>query len=322
MADSARDGFGPETTTDGVLAGVDLSGKLALVTGGAGGLGAETARALASRGARVVITARDLAKGKAVAKAIRESTGNEGARVEELELGSLASVRAFAERFLARDEPLHILVNNAGVMACPFDKTADGFELQFGTNHLGHFLMTCLIAPSLLRGAPARVVSLSSRGHQQSPVVFDDIAFERRPYDKWAAYGQSKTANVLFAVELERRLGARGVHAYAIHPGVIPTDLARHLEPADYTMMRQRAAARGGELKLKSVAAGAATSVYAATAPELEGRGGLYLEDCHVADVDDRESAGSGVRSYAVDPDAAKRLWSLSEEMVRQSFPL
>jgi NAD(P)-dependent dehydrogenase (short-subunit alcohol dehydrogenase family) len=322
MGDFARAGFGHETMTDEVLDGIDLSGKLALVTGGAGGLGAETARALASQGARVVITARDLAKGEAAAKAIRESTGNEGVRVEELELGCLASVRAFAERFLARDDALHILVNNAGVMACPFDKTADGFELQFGTNHLGHFFMTCLIAPALLRGAPARVVSLSSRGHQQSPVVFDDIGFERRPYDKWAAYGQSKTANVLFAVELERRLGARGVHAYAVHPGVIPTDLARHLEPADYTMMRERAAARGGELKLKSVAAGAATSVYAATAPELEGRGGVYLEDCRVAPVDDRESAGSGVRSYAVDPDAAKRLWSLSEEMVGRSFPL
>ena len=170
MGESETRPFGADTTTDEVLAGIDLTGKRALVTGGSGGLGAETARALASKGARVVITARDVAKGEEVAKGIRDSTGNEGVEVEELELGSLASVRAFAERFLARGDALQILVNNAGVMACPFAKTADGFELQFGTNHLGHFLLTGLIAPALLDGAPARVVSVSSRGHQQSPV--------------------------------------------------------------------------------------------------------------------------------------------------------
>ena len=320
MSPGTRDGFGHETTTDEVLEGIRLDGKLALVTGGSGGLGAETARALASRGARVVITARDVAKGEAAAKALGESAGGGGVEVEELELGSLASVRGLAERFLARHDALHILVNNAGVMACPFAKTEDGFELQFGTNHLGHFLLTGLLAPALLRGAPARVVSLSSRGHQQSPVVFDDIAFERRPYDKWAAYGQSKTANVLLAVELERRLGARGVHAYAVHPGVIPTGLSRHMVPEDYEHLRKRAPA--GQLRLKTVASGAATSVFAATAPELEGRGGLYLEDCHVAEVDDAEGAGGGVRSYALDPDAARRLWSVSEQLVGQSFRL
>ena len=323
MDHSARDGFGHDTTTGEVLEGIDLDGKLALVTGGSGGLGAETARALASKGARVVITARDVARGEGVAKQIRNSTGttgNGGVEVEELELGSLASVRAFAERFLARHDALQILVNNAGVMACPFERTEDGFELQFGTNHLGHFLLTGLLAPALLRGAPARIVSLSSRGHQQSPVVFDDIAFEQRPYEKWAAYGQSKTANVLLAVELERRLGARGVHAYAVHPGVIPTDLSRHMEPEDYEHIRKRAP--GGRMRLKTVESGAATSVYAATAPELEGRGGLYLEDCHVAEVNDAEGASEGVRSYALAPDAAQRLWSVSEKLVGQSFPL
>jgi NAD(P)-dependent dehydrogenase (short-subunit alcohol dehydrogenase family) len=288
------------------------------VTGGSGGLGAETARALASAGARVTITARDLAKGEAVAKGIRESTGNQGVEVEELELDSLASIRACAERFGARHDALQILVNNAGVMACPFARTRDGFELQFGTNHLGHFLLTGLLVPALLRGAPARIVSVSSRGHQLSPVVFDDIGFERRPYDKWQAYGQAKTANILLAVELERRLGARGVHANALHPGVIATDLARHLVPEDYEVMRGRQP--GGRLRLKPVEAGAATSVWAATAPELEGRGGLYLEDCHVAEVDDAEGAGGGVRSYALDPEAAKRLWSLSEELVGQAI--
>ena len=320
MSESARGGFGHDTTTAEVLEGIDLNGKLALVTGGSGGLGAETARALASKGARIVITARDVAKGEEVAREIQASTGNDSVEVEELELGSLASIRAFADRFLARRDPVQILVNNAGVMACPFGKTTDGFELQFGTNHLGHFLMTGLIAPALLRGAPSRVVSVSSRGHQQSPVVFDDIHFERRPYDKWLAYGQSKTANILLAVELERRLGSRGVHANAVHPGVILTELARHLEPEDYAHLRKRMP--GGQMRLKSVEAGAATSVYAATAPELEGRGGLYLEDCGVAKVDDAEDAADGVRSYALDPASAQRLWWTSEEMVGQSFLL
>jgi len=318
MPAAARQNFGHDTTTDEVLEGIDLAGKCALVTGGSSGLGAETARALASKGARVVITARDVAKAEAVAEGIRKSTGNDRVEVEALELGSLASIRAFGERFLARHAALQILVNNAGVMACPFAKTADGFEQQFGANHLGHFLMTGLIAPALLKGAPSRIVSVSSRGHQQSPVVFDDIHFERRPYDKWLAYGQAKTANILFAVELERRLGARGVHANALHPGVIMTELSRHLHREDYEFLRKRAP--GGQLKLKSVEAGAATSVYAATAPELEGRGGLYLEDCGVAAINDDPSATGGVRSYALDPEAAKRLWAISEAAVGQRF--
>jgi NAD(P)-dependent dehydrogenase (short-subunit alcohol dehydrogenase family) len=320
MAGTERGAFGSDTTTDEVLEGIDLTGKLALVTGASGGLGAETARALASKGARVVLTARNVAKGEDVASRIRESTGNRGVEVEELELGSLASVRAFAERFNARHEALQILVNNAGVMACPFARTADGFEMQFGTNHLGHFLMTGSIAPALLRGAPARIVSVSSRGHQMSPVVFEDIHFERRPYDKWSSYGQSKTANVLFAVELERRLGGRGVHANALHPGVIGTDLSRHMAAEDFEFISKRAPS--GKLLLKSVEAGAATSVFAATAPELEGRGGLYLEDCAIAAVCDGEDAAQGVRSYAVDPEAAARLWAVSEDMVGESFPL
>jgi len=322
MSDSPRSGFGHDTTTDAVLAGIDLTGIQALVTGGTSGLGAETARALASKGAAVVITARDVPKGEQVAKGIRESTGNDAVEVEELELGSLASVRDFAGRFLAKHASLNILVNNAGVMACPFGKTRDGFEQQFGTNHLGHFLMTGLIAPALLAGAPARVVSVSSRGHQMSPVVFDDIQFEKRPYDKWEAYGQSKTANILFAVELERRLGGRGVHANALHPGVIMTELSRHMGPSDFEDLQSRAKDRGAPMTLKPVEAGAATSVFAATAPELEGRGGLYLEDCHVAEINDAEKAADGVRSYALDPDAARRLWSVSEALVGQRLDL
>ena len=316
MRDAAT--FGAETTASEVAEGIDLRGKVALVTGGSSGLGQETARVLAARGAHVILTARDVPKGESVAAGIRASTGNERVEVEDLELGSLKSVRAFAGRFLARHPTLHVLVNNAGVMACPPAKTADGFELQFGSNHLGHFLTTCLLAPALRRGAPSRVVSVSSRGHQMSPVVFEDIQFERRPYNKWLAYGQSKTANVLFAVGLERRLGARGVHANALHPGGIMTELSRHLQGEDWEFLQTRT--RG--MKFKTVEAGAATSVFAATAPELEGRGGLYLEDCHVAAVNDAPDALDGVKSYALDPGNADRLWEVSEKLVGERFPL
>jgi len=316
MRDASK--FGAQTTASEVAEGIDLRGKLALVTGGSGGLGQETARVLAERGAHVIITARDVPKGEAVAAAIRSSTGNPRVEVAELELGSLKNIRAFAERFLSRHDALHILVDNAGVMASPFMKTQDGFELQFGSNHVGHFLATCMLAPALLKGAPSRIVSVSSRGHRLSPVVFDDIQFERRPYDKWRAYGQSKTANVLFAVALERRLGMHGVHANALHPGGILTELGRHLTEEDRAFLQKRTAG----MRYKSVEEGAATQVFAATAPELEGRGGLYLEDCHVAAANDAPEALSGVMPYALDPQNAERLWEVSEKLVGQRFSL
>ncbi len=318
MSETQRQ-FGHDSTTTEVLEGIDLTGKTALVTGASGGLGAETARALASKGARVLITARNAEKGAGVVESIRAACPTGGIEIDSLELDSLASVRAFAERYLARNQALDILVNNAGVMACPFEKTRDGFEMQFGTNHIGHFLLTCLLVPALRQAKSARVVCVSSRGHQMSPVVFDDIHFERRPYDKWDSYGQSKTANVLFAVELDRRLGSSGVHANALHPGVIFTDLARHLQSEDMERLRKRNP--GGKMRFKTVEAGAATSVFAATAPELEGRGGLYLEDCHVAALNDAENATDGVRSYALAPDNARRLWEVSERLVAQTFP-
>src|SRR5215470_10110070 len=202
MRDASR--LGADTTADQVLEGIDLHGRLVLVTGGSSGLGREAARAMAAKGAHVVLTARDPAKGRDVVGSITASTDNPRVELEELELDSLASVRAFAKRFLAKHDRLDVLLNNAGVMACPLGHTGDGFELQFGTNHIGHFLLTCLLAPALRKGAPSRVVSLSSRGHHLAPVDFDDPNFERRPYQKWASYGQSKTANVLFAVGLER----------------------------------------------------------------------------------------------------------------------
>jgi NAD(P)-dependent dehydrogenase (short-subunit alcohol dehydrogenase family) len=312
--------FGADTTTSEVIAGVDLRGKVALVTGASGGLGAETARALAQAGAEVVTTARDVPKGRKAADEIRASTGNDAVEVMELELSAATSVRRFAEAFRARHPVLHILVNNAGVMGCPLARNDEGFEMQFATNHLGHFLLTALLAPTLRAAAPARVVSLSSRGHRFSPVVFDDIHFEWRAYDKWSAYGQSKTANVLFAVELDRRLGPAGVRANAVHPGAIVTELGRHLSAEDIEELRSRAP--GGRLTWKTVPAGAATSVWAATAPELEGRGGLYLEDCHVAELRRDEEDEGGCEPWALDPTAARRLWEVSEGMLGERFGL
>ena len=310
-----------KTTTDDVLRGVDLSGKLALVTGGSGGLGLETARALAAASARVVLAARSAEKTAAALQTIREQVP--GAQVEslELDLASLASVRAAAARFFAGHDRLDLLINNAGVMASPLGRTADGFEMQFGTNHLGHFLLTCLLAPALLAAAPARIVNLSSGGHVISDVHWDDPNFERHDYEKWTAYGQAKTANVLFSVELERRLGARGVHAYAVHPGMIMTELGRHLTSDDRKALQAMAESAprgrsgggggGGLPPFKSIPAGAATSVWAATAPELTQRGGTYLEDCAVS---------SGHAAWARDADAARRLWTLSEQLVGERF--
>ncbi|MBW2418757.1 MAG: SDR family NAD(P)-dependent oxidoreductase [Deltaproteobacteria bacterium] len=321
MGKGAEASFGAETTTSEVIDGIDLSGRLALVTGASGGLGAETARALASVGAEVVLAVRNVAKGEGVAESIRASVDGAHIEVRELELSVPASVRAFAKGFLAEHPSLNILINNAGVMACPLERTAEGWEMQFATCHLGHFLLTCLLAPALRAGAPARVVNLSSGGHRFSPVLFDDIHFESTEYDKWVAYGQAKTANVLFTCELERRMQDSGVHALAVHPGVILTELARHLDENDIKQLMEKAP-KGEGLKFKPVEAGAATSTWAATAPSLEGRGALYLEDCHIGELDEAEDSAGGYRGYAVDPAAAARLWELSEEMLGERFDL
>jgi NAD(P)-dependent dehydrogenase (short-subunit alcohol dehydrogenase family) len=319
MAD--RDSFGADTTVDEVLEGIDLSGQVAIVTGGSGGLGAEAARGLAQAGAAVTLTARDMAKGEATAESIRNHTGNTAVHVMQLELAQPASVRAFAKGWLAEHGALNLLLNNAGVMACPLARTDEGWEMQFATCHLGHFLLTALLAEALEAGAPARIVNVSSGGHRLSSMRFDDPHFEASEYDKWLAYGQAKTANVLHAVELDRRLQGRGVRAFAIHPGAIVTDLGRHLTRDDMAAVQARAPGGKG-LQFKSVEAGAATEVYAATAPELAAQGGCYLEDCHVAALGDAPGAMAGVMPYALDPDAAERLWMLSEQTLGESFAL
>lgn len=270
-----------------------LKGAVAVVTGSSSGIGEQTARVLADAGATVV----------------------HGTRANGLDLASLAAVDAFADEVLDRYDHIDLLINNAGVMAAPLGRTADGFELQFGTNHLGHFLLTCRLVPALVASAPARIVNLSSAGHRRSDIHWDDPNYERRPYDKWEAYGQSKTANILFTVALERRLGPLGIHAYAVHPGMIATKLGRHLDRSDYEELKARAKASpaGGLPAYKSIEDGAATTLYAATSPDLDGRGGLYLADGAVSDDH---------APWALDPDAAERLWALSEQLVGRRFSL
>lgn len=309
-----------DLTADEVLLGLDLGGTDALVTGAGGGLGRETARALAAHGARVTVMAREQATASRVAAQIAAETGNTGVDALGCDLASLASVREAAARYAETHPRLSLLVNNAGVMACPLAHSADGHELQFAVCHLGHFLLTCMLIPRLLAGAPARIVNLSSAGHKLSPVDFDDPDFHRRPYDKWTGYGQAKTANILFSLALQARLGARGVLAYAVHPGAIAeTALGRHLQPGDIQELLRRR--DGRSLRFRGLQQGAATSVWAAVSPQLAAQRGVYLEDCGIAaSNDDPTLAEGGYRSYAADPGLAERLWRLSEELVGERF--
>ena len=314
--------FGATSTTDEGLAGVDLGGKRVLVTGVSAGLGVETARALVAHGARVVGAARDLAK----AEAALAAAGARGVELVELDLGSLASVRACADGLRAKGEPLDLVIANAGVMAPPYSRTADGFELQFGTNHLGHFVLVNRIAP--LMPAGARLVNLSSAGHRRANVDLADPNFERTPYDPWVGYGRAKTANVLFAVEFDRRHRDRGVRATAVHPGGIKTELSRHLDPE---ALDQLVASIDAELAaqglppyhFKTIAQGAATSLWAGVVAAADEVGGRYCEDCHVTTLvtDGPITVTSGgVRPYALDPENAKALWARSEELVGERF--
>jgi NAD(P)-dependent dehydrogenase (short-subunit alcohol dehydrogenase family) len=315
--------FNANSTTNEVIAGIALDGRVAVVTGASAGLGIETARVLAQAGATVLLVARDRDKLAPVLQSLREQLP--GARLESalMDLSDLDSVRAAAADIAARYPQIHLLVNNAGVMACPPGRTAQGFELQFGTNHLGHFLFTGLLVPALKAAAAAsgqdsRVISLSSAGHRFAGIDFDDPNFERREYSKWSAYGQSKTANALFAVGLDAREKVRGVRAFSVHPGVIMTELGRHVQPEDWETLKAARPSRE-EMTYKSIEQGAATSVWAATSSLLQGLGGLYLEDCHIA-VPAVPGQGGGVEAYASDPAVADRLWHLSESLVGQSF--
>ena len=301
--------FGAQSTAAEVIAGIDLTGRRAIVTGGASGIGIETARALASAAAEVTLAVRDADAGHRTAADITATTGNTAVHVGRLDLADLASVAAFAANWSG---PLHLLINNAGVMALPdLQLTPMGWEMQLATNHLGHFALALGLHGALAAAGDARIVSLSSRGHLRSPVIFDDLNFTSRRYDPWLAYGQSKTANVLFAVEATKRWASDGITANAVHPGAIAaTNLSRHMDPEALAGLRA-----SGMFTYKTIEQGAATSVLAATSPLLESVGGRYFEDCHEAVVLDPgapDTSGSGVAAYALDPEAAARLWQIS----------
>jgi len=308
--------FGARSTASEVIANHDLRGREAIVTGGASGIGIETVRTLASAGARVVIATRDRSKGEAVAETLRRETGKDAIEFTMLDLGSLKSVRAFVAQFLARERPLHLLINNAGIMATPLAYTEDGFESQFGTNHIGHFALTVGLLPALKAARKARVVELTSIGHRRSDVIFDDLNFRTRPYERWSAYGQSKTANSLFAVELTRRWAGDGIVANAVHPGGIMSGLQKFVPREEQLAMGWIDEAGNVNSRFKTPAQGAATSIYAAVAPELEGNSGHYLEDCGIAKPWTSEEPFSGVMPYALDPEHARQLWKVSEEAI------
>jgi NAD(P)-dependent dehydrogenase (short-subunit alcohol dehydrogenase family) len=312
--------FGAESTTDEVLEGVDLSGKRILVTGASAGLGVETARALAAHGAHVVGAVRDLDKGRRATQVVRDQARNgDGLELIHLDLASLDSVRACADTMVADGRSFDLIIANAGVMACPKGVTADGFETHFGTNHLGHFVLVNRLASLLKPGS--RVVVLSSGAHRYSDVDLDDPNFEHTPYTEFIAYGRSKTANVLFAVGFDRRHKDRGVRATAVHPGVIRTELGRHMTPELTQTMVETIAAAGEAARMKSIAQGAATSVWSGIAASADAVGGRYCEDCHLAEIAPNDaSVHGGVLAYALNPARAEALWAKSEEMVGERF--
>ena len=320
--------LGETSTTEEVLSGVNLKGKRVLVTGVSSGLGVETARSLAAHGAHLVGAARDLKKAAAATGQVTKDAAANGGSFEviALDLASLRSVRECADALL-KNEPFDVIIANAGVMATPFGHTEDGFETQFGTNHLGHFVLVNRIAPLLRPGG--RLINLASAGHRFANVDLQDPNFGRSPYDPWIAYGRSKTANILFAVAFDLRHRDRGIRAAAVHPGGIQTELARHLDPAQLQAMidrisKESTAARGQPFKYKTIPQGAATSVWAGFVASAEEIGGQYCENCHVSQIVPEDKPltvnSEGVRAYALDPKAAEALWRKSEELVGEHF--
>lgn len=316
-------GYTARTTAQEVLLGTGLTGKVAVVTGGYSGIGVETTRALSAAGATVIAPARSRAKAE------RNLSGIDNVEIEQLDLTDPDSVDGFAKSVVDSGRPVHMLINSAGVMMTPLQRDSRGHEMQFSANHLGHFQLTTRLWPALRRAGGARVVSVSSQGHRLSGVDFDDPDYERRPYDKVESYAQSKTANVLFALELDRRGEADGVRAFSVHPGSIPTDLNRHLSDQElnaYGMSRNTGggytvARREGQ-DFKTPQQGAATSVWCATGAALDGLGGVYCRDCDIVEVVAADAPGlMGVASYAVDPALASRLWELSENLTGASIP-
>jgi NAD(P)-dependent dehydrogenase (short-subunit alcohol dehydrogenase family) len=321
--------FGATSTTEDVLSGVNLKGKRILVTGVSAGLGVETARSLAAHGAQVVGAARDLNKAKAATEQVRNDAAANGGSLElvELDLADLKSVRRCADQLLAIGEPFDVIIANAGVMATPLGHTADGFETQFGTNHLGHFVLVNRIA-GLIR-AGGRLINLSSSGHRYSNVDLEDPSFEHTPYDPFVAYGRSKTANILFAVAFDQRHRGQGVRAAAVHPGGIRTELDRHIESSRLEKIvqeiNQQLVAQGkGPFQWKTIPQGAATSVWAAVVAPADAIGGRYCENCHVGQIVPDHmtitAVSEGVRGYALDENNAEALWKKSEELVGESF--
>jgi NAD(P)-dependent dehydrogenase (short-subunit alcohol dehydrogenase family) len=321
--------FGAASTTEDVLSGVNLQGKRILVTGVSAGIGVETARALVAHGAHVVGAARDLTKAQAATAQVRNDAAAHGGSLAlvALDLADLKSVRACADELLAKNEPFDVVIANAGVMATPFGHTADGFETQFGTNHLGHFVLVNRIAPLMRAGS--RLINLSSSGHRFARVDLEDPNFERTPYEPFVAYGRSKTANILFAVAFDRRHRARGIRAAAVHPGAIQTELGRHMDhsrlQAMIDQMNQQLAAEGkGPFQWKTIPQGAATSVWAGVVAPPDAIGGRYCENSHVGNIvpDDVTISpiSEGVRGYALDPATAEALWLKSEQLVGESF--
>ena len=301
-------GFGARSTAQDVLRGIDLSGKLAIVTGGYSGLGLETTRALTAAGARVVVPARRPSSAQEALAGIGR------VEIDELDLADLESVRRFTERFLASGRKIDILIANAAIMACPETRVGPGWEVQFATNHLGHYALVNRLWPAVAPGA--RVVSVSSAGHRRSAIRWDDVQF-KRGYDKWDAYGQAKTANILFSVQLDALGRDAGVRAFSLHPGGIFTPLQRHLARAEMVAAGwMDEEGRPLNPNFKTPEQGASTQVWAATSPKLDGMGGAYCEDCEIAElVPDDHAAPTGVRSYAIDPVQAARLWKLSSEL-------
>ena len=318
MADRITSPFGTFTPARDVVAGHDLTGKSAVVTGAATGIGVETARALAEAGCAVTLAVRNREAGERIADEINQTAKGARASVGPLDLSNLASVRAFAEEW--GDAPLHILINNAGVMACPQSYTADDLEMQIGTNHFGHALLTLSLAGALESGAvdgkTARVVELTSIGHRRSNINWDDPHYRTRAYDKWESYGQSKTANSLFAVGFNRRFKDRGITANAVMPGGIMTPLQRHLPREEMIAFGWIDEAGNVTQGFKTTEQGASTSVWAAVGAELEGIGGLYLENCAQAEPANPENPRGGVWPWALDPEGADRLWAITKDTI------